>query len=275
VITFNPCAGVELAPEAKAERQRWTPAEAAQFIAVTADDQLGLMFRLAVLRGMRRGELCRLRWSGADLDTGVLLVEHTVIELDGHLTEGTPKTKAGERRVYLDAGTAWLLREHRKAQFAERMRAGAGWYDNDLIFARPDGRPYRPGYVSRRFRALAAEAGVPVITLHEGGRHTGVSLMHDAGVREEITMREAGHADRGVHARYTHVLDEAHRTAVELVARAGENLMIAHASSSASSNPTATRTVDQLHEDGRLPRSGRVRRQGLEPRTRGLRARPA
>jgi len=114
-----------------------------------------------------------------------------------------------------------------------------------------------------------------VITLHEGGRHTGVSLMHDAGVREEITMREAGHADRGVHARYTHVLDEAHRTAVELVARAGENLMIAHASSSASSNPTATRTVDQLHEDGRLPRSGRVRRQGLEPRTRGLRARPA
>src|SRR5215813_8304780 len=40
----------------------------------------------------------------------------------------------------------------------------------------------------------------------------------------------------------------------------------------ASCNPTATRTVDQLREYGRLPRSARVRRQGLEPRTRGLRA---
>jgi integrase len=72
--------------------------------------------------------------------------------------------------------------------------------------------------VSRRFSALAQAAGVPVITPHEGGRHTGISLMHDAGVRDDITMREAGHADRDVHARYTHVLDEAHRAAAQQVA---------------------------------------------------------
>jgi hypothetical protein len=59
---------------------------------------------------------------------------------------------------------------------------------------------------------------VPVITLHEGGRHTGISLMHGAQVRDDITMREAGHADRAVHARYTHVLDQAHREAAEQVA---------------------------------------------------------
>jgi integrase len=218
-MIYNPCAGVELAPAAKTQRQRWTPAQAARFIAVSADDPLGLMFRLAVLRGMRRGELCGLRWSGADLDAGTLLVEHTVLELDGRLTPGTPKTAAGKRRVYLDAETARLLREHRKAQLAERMRAGAAWQDHDLVFCQPDGRPYRPSVVSRRFRALAAEAGVPVITLHEGGRHTAVSMMHDAGVRDDIRMAEAGHADRDVHARYNHPLDAAHRDAAEQVAR--------------------------------------------------------
>src|SRR5215472_13748755 len=41
-------------------------------------------------------------------------------------------------------------------------------------------------------------------------------------------------------------------------------------SSSATCNPTATRTVDQLREHGSLPRSERVRRLGLEPRTRGF-----
>jgi hypothetical protein len=59
---------------------------------------------------------------------------------------------------------------------------------------------------------------VPVVTLHEGGRHTGISLMHDAQVRPDITMREAGHADRAVHARYTHALNEAYRQAAEQVA---------------------------------------------------------
>jgi integrase len=86
------------------------------------------------------------------------------------------------------------------------------------VFCRFDGTPWRPSYVSRRFKLLAAQAGVPVITFHEGGRHTGISLMHDAEVRADITMREAGHADRGVHARYTHALDEAHRQAAEQVA---------------------------------------------------------
>jgi hypothetical protein len=98
------------------------------------------------------------------------------------------------------------------------MRAGADWHDHDLIFARFDGTPWRPGYVSRRFRQLAAQAGVPVITLHEGGRQTGVSLMHDAEVRDDIRMREAGHSDRAIHARYNHPLEQAHRQAAEQVA---------------------------------------------------------
>jgi integrase len=87
-----------------------------------------------------------------------------------------------------------------------------------LRSTRFDGTPWRPSYVSRRFRQLAAQASVPVITLHEGGRHTGVSLMHDAEVRDDIRMREVGHSDRAVHARYNHVLDEAHRQAAEQVA---------------------------------------------------------
>jgi integrase len=218
-INWNPCAGVNdlLEPEAPAARQRWTPAEAAKFITATAGDPMGLMFRIAVLRGARRGELCGFRWAGADLDRGVLTVEQTVLQLGGKVTESVAKTRAGERLVFLDAETAGLLREHRRAQAKARMAAPA-WEDNDLVFCQADGRPWNPDHVSRRFQRLAGQAGVPVVTLHEGGRHTGVSLMHDADVREDIRMREAGHADRAVHQRYNHVLIEAHLAAAEQVA---------------------------------------------------------
>ena len=57
-----------------------------------------------------------------------------------------------------------------------------------------------------------------MIKFHEGGRHTGVSLMHDAEVREDISMREAGHASRDVHSRYNHPMVQAHQAAAEQVA---------------------------------------------------------
>jgi len=42
--------------------------------------------------------------------------------------------------------------------------------------------------------------------------------MHDAEIRDDIRMREVGHADPGVHARYNHALVEAHLAAAEQVA---------------------------------------------------------
>ena len=150
---------LELEPEQPPEAKRWTPAEAARFIRATADDPMGLLFRIAILNGERRGELCGLRWSGVDLTGGVLTIDRTLLQLGGKLTEGTPKTRAGVRRVYLDHGTAGLLRDYREAGAGGRMLAGDAWADNDLVFCQPDGRPWNPDYVSKRFRRLAAQAG--------------------------------------------------------------------------------------------------------------------
>jgi hypothetical protein len=109
--------------------------------------------------------------------------------------------------VFLDAETADLLRAHHRTQLRARMKAGPAWQDNDLVFCQPDGRPWNPDHVSKRFKKLAAQAGVPVIKLHEGGRHTGNSLMRDAGMDQEVRMREVGHAGRDINDRYTHVLN--------------------------------------------------------------------
>jgi integrase len=162
-ITWNPCDGVELEHPDTAERQRWTPVEAARFIAFIADDEMGLMFRVAVLRAPRRAELCGFRWAGSDLEkpypdprtgkelTGALLgVERPIIQLGGKLVESKAKTKRGQRRIFLDHETAELVRQHRKAQLRLRLTAGEAWQDNDLVFCQEDGRPWNPDHVSKR-----------------------------------------------------------------------------------------------------------------------------
>ncbi len=216
-LTFNPCSGIDLEPEQPPEAKRWTPAEARRFIRATAEDPMGLLYRIAILDGERRGELCGLRWASVDLANGVLTIERTMLQLGGKLTEGTPKTRAGVRRVYLDHGTAELLRGHYGTQELERMLAGEAWAGGDLVFCQGDGRSWNPDFVSKRSRRLAAQAGVPVIKLHEA-RHSANSLMREAGVDQELRMQIVGHASTDINDRYTHTLAEAHRAAAEQTA---------------------------------------------------------
>lgn len=216
-LAFNLAYAVELEPEVTPEAQRWTAGEARRFLAATAGDPLYLLFRVVILRGARRAEACGFRWSCSDLDAGYLSVDRPVLLIGKDVVEGRPKSEAGRRRVRLDATTVQLLREHRKAQMAARLRASEAWQDHDLVFCRGDGTPWKPDHVSRRFKALAAGAGVPVIKLHEG-RHSAASLARDAEVDPEIRRKTLGHADAAMTPHYTHIEAEAHRAAAEAVA---------------------------------------------------------
>jgi integrase len=123
----------------------------------------------------------------------------------GAATESTPKTKTGDRLIWLDAETVRILKEHRTAQVKGQLTAGESWQDNDLILCLADGTPHKPPVVSRRFKRVAALAGLPV------GRHSAASLARDAAVDPEIRRRTLGHADAAMTAHYTHIEAEAHK----------------------------------------------------------------
>ena len=134
----------------------------------------------------------------------------------------TPKTKTGDRLIWLDAETVRILRAHRTGQLKARLMAGESWRENDLIFCQGDGTPYKPDAVTRRFQGLAALAGLPVIKLHEG-RHSAASLARDAAVDPDIRRRTLGHADAAMTAHYTHIEAEAHKAAAEAAAKLVES----------------------------------------------------
>ena len=173
---------------------------------------------VSLLAGIRTEEARALAWAEVDLDAGTVAVYRSV------RAKGDTKTRKSRRVLKLPERATEALKEHRTRQAAERLRAGRAWQDHGLVFCQPDGRPWNPDHVSRRFKRLAAQAGVPPIKLHEA-RHTSNSLMRDAGVEQELRMRDVGQSDRSVNDRYTHVLIETHMAAAEqtaaLVRKAG------------------------------------------------------
>ena len=182
------------------------------------------MFRIVLLFGPRRGEAAGMRWADVDTDAGCIRVERPVLLGGDGPYEGTPKTRAGARTYWLDTedtddwtSTNTLVKAHRKAQRKARLRAGADWQDNDLVFCHEDGSPWRPDQVYRRFQVIARQAGLPVITLHEG-RHTAITNQRAAGVDPDLTQQTVGHATADMTRHYTHPQARAFRAAAQAAA---------------------------------------------------------
>ncbi len=79
-LPVNPAAQVELPPEPRRDRDVWTVSELRHFLDHCAGDRYGPAFHVLALTGLRRGELCGLRWQDVDLQAAVLLVRQQLVE---------------------------------------------------------------------------------------------------------------------------------------------------------------------------------------------------
>jgi integrase len=206
------------ATAAKAKTMRtWSAEELGRFLGAVADDRLFAAWRIAATTGMRRGEVLGLRWRDVDLDAARASVAQTKIEGKGAPRDSTPKGGRG-RSIALDAGTVAALRDHRKAQVAERMMLGPGWQDTDLVFCREDGSPIWPRSFSRAFARHAKDAGLPAIRLHDL-RHTWATLALGAGVHPKLVQERLGHAAISITLDvYSHAIPAMHEDAADRVA---------------------------------------------------------
>lgn len=208
VIPGNPAALVTL-PRGNAYRADvWDAGEAARFLHTVRGDALYPLWRLALLTGMRRGELLGLTWDDVDLTTGTLTVRQTRVAVAGQVVTGPPKSRRGVRAIAVDPATVAVLNAYR----VRGPRTGVVFHDGN-------GRPLRPGDVSRRFADLVERAGLPRIRLHDL-RHTSASLGLAAGEPLKALSARLGHSSITVTAdTYLAVPDALARASASALAR--------------------------------------------------------
>ena len=163
------------------------------FLRSVAGDRMEAAWWLFLALGLRRGELCGLKWSAVDLETGVLSVVETRVVVDGHAQASEPKTDSGRRAIRLDAHVLAQVKAHHKRQLEERLRAGEAWTVSGFVFTNELGEPIKPDWLSRRFVELASAAGLPPLTVH-GTRHTSASIMLSNGVDAATAAGVLGHS---------------------------------------------------------------------------------
>lgn len=105
----------------------WDGDEIERFVAVTRDHRWGGPILLQLMYGLRRSELLALHWSAVDLEAGTVAIVAGLVESDGQLVWSDGKNARSRRRIALDPSMTQTLREHRRRQAAERIRAGEAW----------------------------------------------------------------------------------------------------------------------------------------------------
>jgi integrase len=192
-IPFNPVYAVELEPPERSPVKVWTPEQVGHFLDFHSGDRLYWLWRLALLRGFRRGELAGMADEALDAAAAAITVNVALIQIGKRLVWGKPKTHAGERFVGLDSGSVEAGKAHQTQRKRERLAAGAAWQDSGRMFTTEYGALLNPDWISRRFKALAKEAGLPVIKFH-AARHTAATLALQAKVDTKIVSEQLGHS---------------------------------------------------------------------------------
>jgi integrase len=180
-----------------------------EIAALPVGDQRRMALYLALALGLRRGEICGLRWR--DIGDSKITVREQIVPVGkGHVTKA-PKYDSG-REIAIGPRVAEALQQHRRA-LAERLLAcGIRLTTDDPVCAGDDGRSLRPGSLT----GWCTRRG---LRLH-GVRHLNASTLIMTQPIPIVTQR-LGHSRPDVTLRtYSHVLpgqDDAAAEAIDAV----------------------------------------------------------
>jgi integrase len=138
-----------------------------RFLTASASHRLYAVYHLIALRGLRRGEAAGLRWCDVDLDARTAMISQQLQQHGGRVEITPPKTPYSARVIALDHTTVAALRAHQRRQRAEAASYGPGYQASGYVFTNRAGGPMLPDRLTRIFRQLAEQAGLPPIRLHD------------------------------------------------------------------------------------------------------------
>jgi integrase len=171
-----------------------TAAEVGDVLTQLAGHQLFPIAVLVLGTGLRRGELCELRWGDINMDSSSLRVERAVEQTRAGLRVKAPKTRHGRRTIALPSSVIDALRAQWLEQLERRFALGMGRPGaDDLVFPLPDGAQWGPDYLSRVWRLAMVALGLPRVGLHSL-RHAHASALIASGVDVLTISRRLGHA---------------------------------------------------------------------------------
>jgi len=170
---------------------------------------------LALVTGMRRGEILALRWKNVDFEKRTVRVVESLEQVNQEIRFKAPKTERS-RAVMLPEYAVDELKEWKLKQTAELAELKIYIDENGFVCGRWDGLPHKPESLSGEFaRAIVTVKDVPRVRFHDL-RHSHATQLLAEGIHPKIAQERLGHSSiKTTLDLYSHATDTMQSEAVE------------------------------------------------------------
>ena len=174
-------------------------------------------FYVEVMTGLRRGEICGLKWQDINFEENKLQVKRSVsVKKGGGVSIGETKTETGVRSILMPPSVADVLQNRKQTAITE-------WVFPNFIH--PE-QPISPATAYRKLKIILKHAGLPLIRFHDL-RHTFATHATHGGVDPKTLAGILGHTNASFTLdTYTHVTSDMQKSASAVVGNMLKNMMI-------------------------------------------------
>lgn len=173
---------------------------------------------LLIYTGLRRGELCGLKWDAINLADGSLSIRNNLLHRRKGFTlyEDTPKTPESTRVVMIPPDMIELLKEYKAWQDSEKERLGEYYQDGGWVFVSDNGKPMRPNSVTNYCGKLTKKYGKHIWS--HLFRHTQASLLLANKTPVTSVSKRLGHSQVSTTLNiYAHALKNADEESIRVL----------------------------------------------------------
>ncbi len=218
LIVKNPTNGTTIPKKSYAEKQVLNDSQLDIFMeAIKQEPYWYDLFYVEVMTGLRRGEICGLKWSDINFSANTMSVMRSVSKKKGGgVSIGDTKTEAGYRKIIMPPSVAQLL----SAKKADAV--------NEWVFPHymNPSEPLHPSTAYKKLKTILKNAELPLISFHSL-RHTFATHATHGGVDAKTLAGILGHTDASFTLdTYTHVTGDMQRNASAVVNNMMQNFLI-------------------------------------------------
>lgn len=214
LIAKNPTEGTTVPKKKKKELKVLNDSELDKLMQALNDDkEWGDFFYLELTTGLRRGEICGLKWENFDEEQNKLYIRINIYRDNGELKEGKPKTNKGERCIILPKATADMLKRRKRI---------SKWIFPNLTT--PE-LPIAPEAAYRKAKLILKRLNLPNISFHDL-RHTFATHAIASGVDAKTLSTILGHTNPSFTLdTYTHVTTDMQQKASNIIENFMEDIL--------------------------------------------------
>ena len=218
LIAKNPTNGTTIPKTNYAEKQILVDEQLDRFLEEIKKEEYWYdFFYVEVMTGLRRGEICGLKWSDIDFDANKLRVQRSVsAKRGGGIVIGETKTNTGNRIITMPPSVSEILQGRKQTAITEWVFPA---------FLNPE-QPIHPEAAYRKLKVILKHAELPLIRFHDL-RHTFATHAMKGGVDAKTLSGILGHTNASFTLdTYTHVTSDMQRNASAVVGTMMKNLII-------------------------------------------------